>query len=133
MEWRLFCENKERARLMFVREFDQGAAGTISVVLMAGSEKSLAFGKFPARAGQIRGLERHDGAGHDQGGARGSQIADRGGIARRRTARPICRSFDIDNSGLQQAWTQLLTSCAARAAGAAGRRIACRRLPIPAR
>ena len=92
LEWRLFCENKERARLMFVREFDPGAAGTISVALMAGSEKPVAFGKFPARAGQIRGVERHDGAGHDQGGARCSQTADRGGIARRRTARPICRS-----------------------------------------
>src|SRR6201999_1352668 len=52
LEWRLFCENKERARLMFVREFDPGAAGTVSVALMAGSEKPLAFGKFPARTGK---------------------------------------------------------------------------------
>ncbi len=27
MEWRLFCENKDRARLMFIREFDKAAAG----------------------------------------------------------------------------------------------------------
>ncbi len=28
MEWRLFCENKDRARLMFVRESDQAAAAS---------------------------------------------------------------------------------------------------------
>jgi hypothetical protein len=54
MEWRLFCENKDRARLMFIREFDNGAAGVNSVVVMAGSEKPVAFGAFPARIGTTR-------------------------------------------------------------------------------
>ena len=111
-EWRLFCENKERARLMFVREYDPGAAGTISVALMAGSEKPLAFGKFPARAGKyevwsdtlapdtIRAmldapkLQMGEGSSSPDGKTNMSII-------------------DIDNSGLQQAWTQLLTTCAA--------------------
>jgi hypothetical protein len=53
MEWRLFCENKDRARLMFVREFDEGAAGMNSAIMMApGSGRSVAFGKFPARSGK---------------------------------------------------------------------------------
>ena len=51
MEWRLFCENKDRARLMFIREFDKGAAGTSSVALIAGSEKPPSFESFPARQG----------------------------------------------------------------------------------
>jgi hypothetical protein len=51
MEWRLFCENKDRARLMFIREFDKDAAGMNSVVMMAGSEKPVVFGAFPARIG----------------------------------------------------------------------------------
>jgi hypothetical protein len=51
MEWRLFCENRDRARLMFIREFDKGAAGLNSVVVLAGSEKPVAFGNFPARIG----------------------------------------------------------------------------------
>ena len=49
MEWRLFCENKDRARLTFVREFDKGAAGSSAVIMMAGSEKPVSFGTFPAR------------------------------------------------------------------------------------
>ena len=28
MEWRLFCENKDRARLMFVRESDQAGGAS---------------------------------------------------------------------------------------------------------
>ncbi|HBK05866.1 MAG TPA: hypothetical protein DDZ81_08360, partial [Acetobacteraceae bacterium] len=51
MEWRLFCENKDRARLMFAREFDKGAEGKNSVVMMVGSDRPVAFGTFPARIG----------------------------------------------------------------------------------
>ena len=44
MEWRLFCENKDRARLMFVRESDQSGGGLKTMMLAAGSDKSVAFG-----------------------------------------------------------------------------------------
>ena len=110
LEWRLFCENKQRARLMFVREFDPGAAGTVSVALMAGSEKSLAFGKFPARSGKyevwsdtmtpdtIKAVLE----------APKLQIGEGSSSPDGKTNMSI---FDIDNSGLQQAWTQLLASC----------------------
>ena len=97
---------------MFVREYDQGAAGTISVALMAGSEKPLAFGKLPARAGKYEvwndtlapdaikamldapKLQMGEGSSSPDGMTNMSII-------------------EFDNSGLQQAWTQLLTSCPA--------------------
>ena len=53
MEWRLFCENKDRARLMFIREFDKGAAGTSSVALIAGSEKPPSFGSLSRATGRL--------------------------------------------------------------------------------
>ena len=53
MEWRLFCENKDRARLTFVRESDQGAGSLKTMMLMAGSDKSITFGKYPARVGKF--------------------------------------------------------------------------------
>ena len=52
MEWRLFCENKDRARLMFVRESDPSGGGLKTMMLTAGSDKSVAFGKYPARVGK---------------------------------------------------------------------------------
>ena len=52
MEWRLFCENKDRARLTFVREADPGGGGLKTMMLAAGSDKSVAFGKYPARVGK---------------------------------------------------------------------------------
>lgn len=112
LEWRLFCENKERARLTFVREFDPGAAGTVSVALMAGSEKSLAFGKFPARAGKYEVWS--DTMAPDtikaMLDAPTLQIGEGSSSPDGKTDMSI---VDIDNSGLQQAWTQLLTSCPA--------------------
>ncbi len=53
MDWRLFCESKDRARLMFVQEFDKDA-GKNRVVMTAGSEKPVAFGTFPARSEPMR-------------------------------------------------------------------------------
>jgi hypothetical protein len=113
MEWRLFCENKEQPRLMFVREFDQGAAGTNSaVVMMAGPEKSLIFGKFPARAGAFEvwsekvasdTMQAMLDASSLQVGIGGSMPAGKTDLA----------TFDIGTDGLREAWAQLLTSCPA--------------------
>jgi hypothetical protein len=110
LEWRLFCENEERARLMFVREFDPGAAGTISIALMAGSEKPLAFGTFPARAGKYEVWS--DTMAPDTikavMDAPRLQMGEGSPAAEGKTNLSI---IDIDNSGLRQAWTRLLTSC----------------------
>jgi hypothetical protein len=112
LEWRLFCENKQRARLMFVQEFDPGTAGTISVVLMAGSEKSVTFGKFPARAGKYEVWSDTMAPDTIKAvlDAPRLQIGEGSSVPEGKTNLSI---FDIDNSGLQQAWTQLLASCPA--------------------
>ena len=112
MEWHLFCENKDRPRLMFVREFDEGAAGKNTVIMSAGSEKSVAFGKFPARVGKYEVWS--DTVAPDAMKAMlsattlqmGEAISSVDGKAKLST-------FDIDTSGLEPAWTQLLSSCPA--------------------
>jgi hypothetical protein len=117
MEWRLFCENKDRARLMFIREFDKDAAGKNSVVLMAGSEKPVDFGPFPARIGAFEAwsgtiassaMKTVLAAGHLQIGE-GTLTPD--GKAKQAT-------FEINTDGLEPGWTQLLASCPAVPKGA---------------
>ncbi len=112
MEWRLFCENKDRARLMFAREFDKGAAGMNSVVMMAGSERPVAFGIFPARIGAYEAwsgtiastaMKAVLAAPHLQMGE-GRLMPDG------KTDQEI---FEIDTRGLESAWMQLFASCPA--------------------
>jgi hypothetical protein len=123
LEWRLFCENKQRPRLMFVREFDPGATATVTVALMTGSEKSLAFGRYPARSGKYKvwsesltpdmikavldspRLQMGEGTSSPDGKTNMSII-------------------DIDNSGLQEAWAQLLTQCSPATTPAPSRPVA---------
>jgi hypothetical protein len=111
MEWRLFCENKDRAGLMFAQEFDKGAEGTSSVVMMAGSEKPVSFGTFPARIGAYEAwsgtiastaMKAVLAAPHLQMGGR---LLPDG-----KTSQEI---FEIDTSGLEPAWMQLFASCPA--------------------
>ena len=112
MEWRLFCEKGDRARLMFIREFDKGAAGLNSVIAMAGSEKLVAFGAFPARIGTYEAWSEAVGsdamklmlaAPHLQIGE--GTLTQDGKINQ--------EIFDIDTRGLEPAWNQLLASCPA--------------------
>jgi hypothetical protein len=112
MEWRLFCENKDRARLMFVREFDKDAAGKSSVIMMAGSEKPVDFGTFPARTGNFEAWSGTIAAGAMKTvlAANRLQMAEGvlmpGGKLNQET-------FEIDTSGLEPAWTKLAASCPA--------------------
>jgi hypothetical protein len=117
MEWRLFCEAKDRARLMFAREFDQGTAGKTTVMMMAGAEKSVAFGQFPARIGSYEVwsdkvapdlVSAIAAADHLQMGE--SSLAADGAHN--------LSTFDIDTTGLQPAWTKLSAACPAGAPGA---------------
>ena len=112
MEWRLFCENKDRARLMFAQEFDKGAEGKSTVVMMAGSEKPVSFGTFPARIGAYEAwsgtiastaMKAVLAAPHLQMGE-GRLMPDG------KTSQEI---FEIDTSGLEPAWMQLFASCPA--------------------
>ncbi len=112
MEWRLFCENKDRARLMFVREFDKGAAGMSSVIMMAGSGKPVAFGTFPARIGTYEAW-----SGTIASDAMKSVLAASRLQMGEGTLMPDGKTnqeiFDIDTRGLEPAWTQLFASCPA--------------------
>jgi hypothetical protein len=109
MEWRLYCENKDRARLTFIREFDNGAAGT-NVNMMAGSEKPVAFGKLPVRIGSFEAWN-----GTIASAAMNTllavpqlQMAEATLLPDGKTSQEI---FDIDAGGLEPAWTKLLASC----------------------
>ncbi|WP_246738164.1 hypothetical protein [Bradyrhizobium sp. CCBAU 051011] len=116
MEWRLFCEAKTRARLMFVREADQDAGSNKdvnkTVMLMAGPEKSVAFGRYPARVGKFEiwsdivapeAMEAMLAAPRLQMGERMPAAEGKTDLS----------TFDIDMLGLGAAWTRLLASCPA--------------------
>lgn len=110
MEWRLFCENKDRARLMFAREFDQGAAGMNSVVMMAGTVKPVAFGAFPARIGSFEAWSGTIASTAMKAmlAAPRLQIGQGRLMPDGKTSQEI---FEIDTTGLESAWTQLFASC----------------------
>lgn len=124
MEWRLFCENKDRGRLMFVREFDEGAAGKSTVVMMAGAAKAIAFGRLPARFGKYEVWSDPVGSDtvkamlavpHLQIGE--STPSSDGKSDPKSDLKPDFATFDIETTGLEQGWTQLLASCPATSAG----------------
>jgi hypothetical protein len=109
MEWRLYCDAKTRARLMFVRESGEDA-GSRTVVLMAGPQKSVAFGKYPARVGKYEvwsdivtaeAMQAMQAVPRLQMGE-GTLTAD---------GKTSPSTFDIDTLGLEAAWTRLLASC----------------------
>ena len=112
MEWRLFCENRDRARLTFIREFDEDAAGINALVMMAGSEKPVSFGTLPARIGNYEAW-----SGTIASTAMKTvldvnrlQMAEATRLPDGKTNEEI---FDIDTNGLQPSWTKLLSSCPA--------------------
>lgn len=112
MEWRLFCDNKNRARLMFVREFDETAAGKSTIVMAAGADNAEEVGGFPARVGKYEvwsGTVFPD--------ALKAILASQHLGVRETMRMPDGKAditrFDIDTIGLEPAWTQLLASCPA--------------------
>jgi hypothetical protein len=111
MEWRLFCESKDRARLMFIREFEKGAPGISAVALMAGSEKPPSFGTVPARLGRYEVWS----AMIDTDAIRNWFILPRIQVGES-TPMPDGKAtkaiLEIDTRGLEGAWTQLSASCA---------------------
>jgi hypothetical protein len=112
MEWRLFCESKYRARLMFIREFDKAAPGTSSVVLIAGSEKPPSFGAFPVRQGRYEvwsAMIETDAVVNWLALPR-LQVGENTLMPDGRATRA---TLAIDTNGLEGAWTRLSASCAA--------------------
>jgi hypothetical protein len=97
---------------MFIREFDKGASGLNSVIAMAGTEKLVAFGAFPARIGTFEAWSETIGS---------SGIKTLLSVTRMEMGEGALtpdgevhqRVFNIDTSGLEAAWTQLFASCPA--------------------
>jgi hypothetical protein len=117
LEWHLYCENRDRARLMFVREFDQGVAPFDSVMMMAAPERAVAFGKYPARVGKYEVWSDPVTPDVMQAmlAAPRLQMGERSRAADGKTQ---TETFDIDTSGLQAGWNKLLESCPAAPAAA---------------
>jgi hypothetical protein len=115
MEWRLFCENKDRARLMFVRESDQAAGGPKTMMLTAGPDKSVAFGRYPARVGKYEVWSDVVAPDAMQAMLAASRLQmGEGTLSAEGKTR--LTTFDIDTLGLGASWTQLQSSCPANTA-----------------
>jgi len=109
MEWRLFCDNMG-AQVMFIREMDKAATGPDSVTLMAGSEKPVAFGSYPARLGKYEAWN-----GRITTTALNTVLlAPQLQITLGTTlldGRVEQDRFDMDTAGLHATWTRLSENC----------------------
>jgi len=112
MEWRLFCEKGDHARLMFISGVRQGCRGPQFGDCDGRFRKLVAFGAFPARIGTYEAWSEAVGsdamklmlaAPHLQIGE--GTLTQDGKINQ--------EIFDIDTRGLEPAWNQLLASCPA--------------------
>ena len=112
MEWRLFCENRDRARLMFVREAGQEGGGLKTMMLMAGTDKSVAFGKYPARVGKYE-VWSDVVASEAMRAMLAASRLQMGEGTLSAEGKTNLATFDIDTLGLGASWTQLLASCPA--------------------
>jgi hypothetical protein len=112
MAWRLFCESNDRARLMFVREFDKDVAGTNSVVMKAASEKTVAFSKLPARSGTYEAWTATIASDAMKSMLTAShlQMVEATSTPDGKTSET---PFDVDIAGLEPAWMKLAASCPA--------------------
>lgn len=115
VEWRLFCENKDRARLMFVRE-SEGGSGPVSTTMMlqAGADKAVKFGKFPARVGKFDVWSEAVAPDTMQAMLTASSL-QMGEGAVTSEGKSHVSTFEVGTLGLEPSWTKLLASCTATA------------------
>jgi hypothetical protein len=112
MEWRLFCENRDRARLMFVREAGLEGDGLKTMMLTAGSNKPVAFGKPPARLGKYEVWNDAVAPEAMQAMLAAPRLQIGEGTADAESKTKLA-TFDIDTLGLGASWTRLQSSCPA--------------------
>jgi hypothetical protein len=97
---------------MFIHELDKGAPAFNSVIVMAGSEKPVNFGTFPARIGTYEAW-----SGTISSDAMKAVLA----VSHLQVGEGMLKPdgkidqdiFDIDTNGLGAAWTRLSASCPA--------------------
>jgi hypothetical protein len=111
IEWRLFCQNKDRARLMFLWEFEKGAVGSRSVALVAGSETPPHFERFPVQLGAYEAWNAviTSDAVKNLFAPPRLQVGESTVMPDGKTNEVL---FEIETRGLETAWTQLSATCA---------------------
>ncbi len=112
MEWRLFCENKDRARLMFARELGQGGDGRKTIMLTAGSGVSVVLGRYTARVGKFEVWSDAVTPEAMQAMLAVSRLQIGEGTLDAEGTTKLA-TFDIDTLGLGPSWTRLKSSCPA--------------------
>ena len=111
VEWRLFCDGRDRARMVFIREYAKAAAEMKSVVLTADAGKPAAFGTAPAHIGNYLAWSRSVGS-DDMKAMLSVSSLHMEGTTLSPDGKAGQEKFDIDTRGLDSAWTGLLASCA---------------------
>jgi hypothetical protein len=110
MEWRLYCDNKNRVPLMFAAEIDEAAVGKRTIMMTADAAPNEETGGLSVRAGKY---EMWSGS-LDFGTFR-AIMASRSLHVREITRKPDetadTTKFDIDATGLPSAWRQLEAAC----------------------
>ena len=110
MEWRLYCDSKNRVPLMFAAEIDEAAVGKRTIVMTADAASTEQTGGSPVRSGKF---EMWSGS-LDFGMFR-AIMASRSLHVRETTQKPDATAdtarFDIDATALPAAWTKLEASC----------------------
>ncbi|WFU84975.1 hypothetical protein QA645_20220 [Bradyrhizobium sp. CIAT3101] len=110
MEWRLYCNNKNRVPLMFAAEIDEAAVGKRTIMMAADAAPNEEAGGLSVRAGKY---EMWSGS-LDFGTFR-AIMASRSlhvrETLRQQDETADTTKFDIDMTGLATAWTQLEANC----------------------
>ncbi|OKO80240.1 hypothetical protein AC629_27795 [Bradyrhizobium sp. NAS80.1] len=109
MEWRLFCENKNRVPLMFAGEIDEAILGKSTILMTADADTTKEAGGSPMRAGKYEMWSDTVDPGMVKAmlASRYLQVREN----RPMPDKPDMAKFDIDMTGLASAWTQLGASC----------------------
>lgn len=110
MEWRLFCESRNRVPLMVAAEIDEKTVGKSTIMMTAGTDATREFGGSPVQSGKYEIWS--DAVEPETVKAMLTSHA-----LQVRESRPMLdgktdmAKFDLDMTGLASAWTQLGASC----------------------
>jgi hypothetical protein len=110
MEWRMFCETRNRVPLLFAGEIDEASVGKSTIMMTADADKDQEAGGFPVRAAKYEMW-----SGSIDPDMVKAIMASRSLHVRRTTPMPDEKvdvaKFDIDLTGLASMRTQLAAAC----------------------
>ena len=110
MEWRLYCDNKNRVPLMFAAEIGDAGVGKRTIMMAADAAPNEEAGGIPTRTGKFEMWSGSLGFGTFRAimASRSLHVQE---ITRKPDETADTRGFDIDATALPSAWTQLEASC----------------------